>query len=402
MKTKTIGRLAGILMLLIAAVLLFAGDRRAKAAGDLDEILDYTITVDLNPDGTLNMVYHIEWKVLDDDSEGPLTWVQIGVPNKHYSDYKALTDTIKSIKSYNDCGETKLRIDFDKMYYEGEVVTFEFSFTQDYMYQMNYLTEGETVYEFTPGWFNDLYVDKLTIRWNDDQAESWTPSCEVVDGYLCWTTELANGEKYTVSITYPNEAFSFDSTKTIERSVAEDSGDGGWIAVIIVVVFFIGFFIFICVFAAVIYKVGACFGMNTDKKITRTRVEYYPTCPGCGGPRTEGKDNCEYCGRSFIKSEEKIEEKDIPEEEKELRNHKTNGLYRYSSSPNTYVRVNVINVPRPRSTSTTRSSGGCAHSSCACACACACACSGGGRAGCTTKDFYRTNLKLRHLQKHNK
>ena len=176
MKTKTIGRLAGILMLLIAAVLLFAGDRRAKAAGDLDEILDYTITVDLNPDGTLNMVYHIEWKVLDDDSEGPLTWVQIGVPNKHYSDYKALTDTIKSIKSYNNGGETKLRIDFDKMYYEGEVVTFEFSFTQDYMYQMNYLTEGETVYEFTPGWFNDLYVDKLTIRWNADRAESWTPS----------------------------------------------------------------------------------------------------------------------------------------------------------------------------------------------------------------------------------
>ena len=39
MKTKTIGRLARILMLLIAAVLLFAGDRRAKAAGDLDEIL---------------------------------------------------------------------------------------------------------------------------------------------------------------------------------------------------------------------------------------------------------------------------------------------------------------------------------------------------------------------------
>lgn len=37
-------------------------------------------------------------------------------------------------------------------------------------------------------------------------------------------------------------------------------------------------------------------------------------------------------------------------------------------------------------------SSGCAHSSCACAgcasCACACACAGGGRAGCSTKDFY--------------
>lgn len=34
----------------------------------------------------------------------------------------------------------------------------------------------------------------------------------------------------------------------------------------------------------------------------------------------------------------------------------------------------------------------CAHSSCACAhsCACACACAGGGRAGCSAKDFYNT------------
>ena len=28
-----------------------------------------------------------------------------------------------------------------------------------------------------------------------------------------------------------------------------------------------------------------------------------------------------------------------------------------------------------------------------CACACACACAGGGRAGCSKKDFYNTNLK---------
>lgn len=38
-------------------------------------------------------------------------------------------------------------------------------------------------------------------------------------------------------------------------------------------------------------------------------------------------------------------------------------------------------------------------SSCACvsSCACACACAGGGRAGCTKKDFYQTNLKVEDL-----
>ena len=42
MKTRTIGRLAGILVILIAVTLLaFSGDRSAKASGDLDEILEY-------------------------------------------------------------------------------------------------------------------------------------------------------------------------------------------------------------------------------------------------------------------------------------------------------------------------------------------------------------------------
>ncbi|MCR5238138.1 MAG: hypothetical protein K6E34_13155, partial [Lachnospiraceae bacterium] len=91
-----------------------------------------------------------------------------------------------------------------------------------------------------------------------------------------------------------------------------------------------------------------------------------------------------------------------------------NGTYRYSSSPNTYMRVHVIPVPVSRpsrsyssSSSSSRSSSSrsshhssCAHSSCACACACACA--GGGRAGCSTKDFYNTNLKLKYFEKKSK
>ena len=45
----------------------------------------------------------------------------------------------------------------------------------------------------------------------------------------------------------------------------------------------------------------------------------------------------------------------------------------------------------------------CAHSSCACAssCAssCACACAGSGRAGCSLKDFYGTNITTSKLNK---
>ena len=49
----------------------------------LDEIQSYIITIDPQNDATLKMKYSIEWKVLNDKSEGPLEWVKIGIPNKY-------------------------------------------------------------------------------------------------------------------------------------------------------------------------------------------------------------------------------------------------------------------------------------------------------------------------------
>ena len=55
-----------------AAMALFKIDVCAKA---LDEITDYEIDATVNDDATVTLKYHIEWKVLDSTSEGPLTWV---------------------------------------------------------------------------------------------------------------------------------------------------------------------------------------------------------------------------------------------------------------------------------------------------------------------------------------
>ena len=199
MKTRCVRRRTGIFLaaaaavaaVILAVVLLCGTNHRAAAKGDLDEILNYTITIDVNSDGTLSMLYHIEWKVLDSTSEGPLEWVHVGVGNKHFTKLTKLTSNIKKISTYQS---SSVRIDFDRKYKAGEVVVFEFSLVQDYMYQMNMLTEGETVYEFTPGWFDDCKVDKLVIRWNADKVESWSPSCELGDdGYLTWTSSLKKG-----------------------------------------------------------------------------------------------------------------------------------------------------------------------------------------------------------------
>ena len=409
-----------VLFLLLAALLL---PMAASAAGDLDEILNYTVTAEVNEDATVTLLYHIEWKVLDSSSEGPLEWVTVGIPNSHYSDLTALSDSISKI-SYTSSGGSSVRIDLDRKYYAGEVAVMDFSLVQDYMYQVNELTEGETVYHFTPGWFDSLDVDEIVIRWNGDKALGQAPACIVdAEGYYVWTDSLSHGQRLSVTVTYPAEAYAFDETKTLGGGSSggyeyDDDDDGDAI---------LGFIVLIIIIVIVVKVRKSRRGytktsnLSGGTKVTRTKVVYYPVCQGCGAPRPENANNCPYCGRSFIKSEEVIKAEDIPKEERELRTKTTSGLYRYHSQPDTYIRVRsvpiIVNTGSSGSGSSrsgsSRSSGGSSrgggssHSSCAsshcacassCACACACACAGGGRAGCTTKDFYNTDLKLRQLE----
>ena len=347
------------LVLILCLMMLLPVIAMRAAAADLDEILNYTITVDVNEDATLHMIYHIDWKVLDSTSEGPLEWVKIGVPNSHYSSMEGRSDAVRRISGMNENGETYARIDLDRAYYAGEVAQIEFELTQDYMYQVDMMTEGETVYRLTPGWFDDIRVDEMTIRWNADKVLSHDPDSLVEGGYCTWTKPLSKGEKYRVTVTYPNDAFGFDTSKEIlsgtERSSDGYGGGDGFYA-------FLGMLfvlapIVLAIALPILHFKNSANLTGGQKKITRTKVEYYPVCQGCGAARPAGANNCAYCGRSFIKSEEVVEEKDIPPEEKELRRKNTNGLYRYSHDPNTYIRVNVINVPAPRTHSSSRSSG---------------------------------------------
>ena len=123
-------------------------------AKDLDEIQTYYITVDPRDDGSLDMLYEIEWKVLDSTTEGPLEWVKIGIPNANVDSFKALSKNISKI-AYTSLGGDYIRIDFDRPYKAGEIVKFRFSIHQSYMYSIN---GSECTYSFTPGWFDSIKV----------------------------------------------------------------------------------------------------------------------------------------------------------------------------------------------------------------------------------------------------
>ena len=411
-----------IILLFAAAFILLTtvGVNKVQAAKPLDEILLYSITADVLDDASVDLTYDIAWKVLDSDSEGPLEWVQIGIPNNHVNEIVGLSDTVSSINTKSSGGYYAV-VYFDRKYYKDEVVNFSFKVNMDYLYQV-YPEEGKVEYNFTPGWFDGITVDQLILKWNSDKIDKFEPSgCIMEDGYHVWSASLDPGEKFSIELSYPIDAYAFDLSVHNDDDNDYKFEDHSPVENVLFVILCIIVFIFIILLCAspilipavlifLIYKASTGFRLDKTKKVTRTIIEYYDSCPNCGGSRGEGKEVCSYCGSNMVKSKQEIKEEDIPKTDKALLDFKTNGEYRYSDNPNRYVRVNVITVPHvtrvPQSAIRSSSSSGrshhssCAHSSCACACACACA--GGGRAGCSTKDFYNTDFKLSYLKKFKK
>ena len=285
----------------------------AKTSSPLDEIQLYEIKIDPRTDGTLDMVYKIEWKVLDDETEGPLEWVKIGNPNSHVDEIVGISDNIDEIRFYEESGNTYIRVDLDKKYNAGETLTIEYSIHQSYMYIVE--EDSHLVrYSFTAGWFPDINVNKIRIWWNADNVIE--ASSELKEGnYYIWEDSLQMDERYNVSIKYNADVFDYNLDEQYVEGSETDAGK------IILIVFLV--ILGICVVGGIVL-----YFLDDDYD------------GGFGGGSGGGS--------VFIH---------------------------------------------------THSHSSCA-SSCACvsSCACACACAGGGRAGCTKKDFYHTNLKVEDLE----
>lgn len=205
-----------ILLLIFFLILIINTE---SYAADLDRIVNYNVTVDprMN-DGTLDITYEITWKVLDSTTEGPLEWVQIGMPNEYFDTIKPLSKNIKSINQYNGAF---VKIVFDKKYYVGEQVTFKYKIHQSRMYKLSW---GKCKYSFTPAWFTDIKVDNMKVKWNKDQVKSDNTS-KKEDNYLVWKkTNMDKGEKITVKVQYNKNAFGYLDTYKQYNSMSNDGG----------------------------------------------------------------------------------------------------------------------------------------------------------------------------------
>ena len=192
-------------LLALVLICLLGTKERVMAYSDaLDEIEDYEIKIKPASDGSLYMTYHIAWKVLDDESEGALTWVKFGIPNEYVEDVRPLSDSVKSAKYKSYDGGDYVRVDLDRKYYAGEVVDIDFSIHQHHMYEM--AGEGRT-YEFTPGWFDEIAVDRLAVYWDKTGVDSLPyKAVEDKDDYF-WETALDPGDRYYIRVYYPAGVF---------------------------------------------------------------------------------------------------------------------------------------------------------------------------------------------------
>lgn len=366
-----------LLLIFVAASLLFPLSARAESGqadldglapyaddGDLDYIPDYFVTVDLREDGSADIVYDITWQVIGGDQTDYLSWVKIGLPNAHAEDLTPLTDTISDLQ-YTGDGGSYAKVVFARRYYSPEVaaqnggesrVRFAFSVHQSHLFSLN--SDGTATFEFVPGWFDDLVVEHMQVRWRSGDGFVADNTSEE-DGYLIWDFgPMGHGQSANIHVTVPvTTAETFDPDAQL---TAADYDDGGMTAdeMIGILTVVIGLLIFA---AALIIIVGSM-------------------TPDWGGGFGSGLDPDDWFWY-------------------------TNGVHtihlaRTAPPPKGYTRTDPpknyhTGGGSSRGGGVGRHNSGCA-SSCACACAsscaCACACAGGGRAGCTAKDFYTYKL----------
>ena len=284
----------------------------------LDKIHDYRITITPNDDGTLNMQYYLKWEVLDDGDEG-LSWIVVGVANRYVSNIKALTNNISDIYYTSDDG-AQIRLDLDKTYYKGAVLELKFSFIQSRIFS---LSNDEVEYAFIPGWFEEIQVDKLQVKWKVDNTIYANTSAK--DGWLVWETALDYGESTECQVKYQRNNF---PNLNPDEDYSDQTLSDFEIYLIIGVVFAL-------VIAIIVFAI-----INHDP---------YSECRG-------------FSGRIHWY-------------------HYRFGRYRG------YRRSGKRILPPNMTSSGSGSHGG------SCACACACACAGGGRAGCSRKEFTKA-LKI--------
>ena len=350
---RTVSRAAAALLALVLLLPCLAVTAYAK---DYDEIVNYDITAAPNvDDGSVTFTAAFDWKALETLPHGEK--LKIGIPNGSLRDEQALTDNIERLNYDN----SYMYVYMDQAYSAGSTFHFAFSWVQEYMYQLN--GDGSVTYDYTPGWFDEARVDRMTLTWLDpagltgkldfsaDSSSRWTFSGATASG-----ADLPHGEQVHVTAYYStwpvalseensSQFLPDDGQGSVEWEDEDDEFDAFLALVVFVVVMWVVISILISLSRSS-YRGG--FGTH----YVFYHGLWYPAGhdgkpkPGSTGTATKPRPPASHSG---------------------FGGGSRGGGFGGSGF-----------------------GGGGGHCACAssCACACACACAGGGRAGCSAKNLY--------------
>ena len=174
-----------------------------------DEIKSYAIDIQPQANGSLVNSYTIDWCVIS-NAAGPLTWITLGMPNEQY-EIVSYGGEAASARPYDQGFDYKIRIDLPREVNAGECIQIT---AQIHQYGMAHLdkTSNTIGFQFTPGWFNDIPVERLQISWHLPAEAALVKSLEPKpgsqkEGLAVWETDLQPGEKYPIAVTYDPAAF---------------------------------------------------------------------------------------------------------------------------------------------------------------------------------------------------
>ena len=201
-----------ILYLLIILFFLFTNSSYGFlgfGSKDIDRINKYYITVEPRNDATLDITYDIEWEILD-KNETYLDVVKIGVANEHYDSVRVLTSNIAKIEK-DKTNPAILLVYFRNPDDGVRKIDFKFS-----IHQKNICTVDNDIvrYSYTPGWFDEIEVKDIKVLWNAKGVQTADSSETNSDGYYVWSDKLKKGERLSVNLTYPESNFKITKAST--------------------------------------------------------------------------------------------------------------------------------------------------------------------------------------------
>lgn len=371
-------KLFSLLMALCLCLCLTAAFTHTAYAGDLDYIHRYDVTVTPNAeDGSLHIRVDFQWEVLE---QGPVEWLEIGIPNGSIRETEVLTDNIASL----DFDNSFMYVTFDRGYDDGEIINFSYAWTQEYMYTLD--EDGSVSYVYSPGYFNEARIGEMTVTWNspadavlqfiefDNGGNTWT---ERVDGssHIYTGTDLGHGARIRLIPHYsnwPTELFREGSSENLPDEYFDYYGNNDYYDDGDDLFAFLFFLIFVVIVILVISAAASSSGYAGGFGTHYVHVHglWYPAGrDGRPRPGSVGTKHKPQPPRSSGGSS------------------RGGGGFGGGSRGGGFGGGGF---------------GGGSHCACAssCACACACACAGGGRAGCSAKNLYGAVRLDRELSEH--